>query len=239
MSLPGKVSAGAPNLANQFFAEAIGARRPVVRDTAPAPVVDAVGRRSRLQVDSDGAGCRHASNVGSPHEVGREKGNDVAAVLTVVPGLDTTLVLRSALVRGNGYAVATALGIGTGALIWGAAAAVGAAALLAASEVAYRVVTLGGAVYLVYLGVMLIVKSFRTHGLEVEGPAGEAISKWRGFLTGVWTNLLNPKIGAFYLATIPQFVPAGVSPLGMGLLLAGVHDLLAVRVVLVDPVEGF
>ena len=113
-------------------------------------------------------------------------------------------------------------------LIWGAAAAVGAAALLAASEVAYRVVTLGGAVYLVYLGVMLIVKSFRTHGLEVEGPAGEAISKWRGFLTGVWTNLLNPKIGAFYLATIPQFVPAGVSPLGMGLLLAGVHDLLAV-----------
>lgn len=152
----------------------------------------------------------------------------VAAVLTVIPGLDTTLVLRSALVRGNGYAVATALGIGTGALIWGAAAAVGAAALLAASEVAYRVVTLGGAVYLVYLGVMLIVKSFRTHGLEAEGPAGEAISKWRGFLTGVWTNLLNPKIGAFYLATIPQFVPAGVSPLGMGLLLAGVHDLLAV-----------
>ena len=152
----------------------------------------------------------------------------VAAVLTVIPGLDTTLVLRSALVRGNGYAVATALGIGTGALIWGAAAAGGAAALLAASEVAYRVVTLGGAVYLVYLGVMLIVKSFRTHELEVEGTAGEAISKWRGFLTGVWTNLLNPKIGAFYLATIPQFVPAGVSPLGMGLLLAGVHDLLAV-----------
>ena len=95
----------------------------------------------------------------------------VAAVLTVIPGLDTTLVLRSALVRGNGYAVATALGIGTGALIWGAAAAVGAAALLAASEVAYRVVTLGGAVSLVYLGVMLIVKSFRTHGLEVEGTA--------------------------------------------------------------------
>ena len=152
----------------------------------------------------------------------------VAAVLTVIPGLDTTLVLRSALVRGNGYAVATALGIGTGALIWGAAAAVGAAALLAASEVAYRVVTLGGAVYLVYLGVMLIVKSVRTHGLVVEGTAGEAISKWRGVLTGVWTNLLNPKIGAFYLATIPQFVPAGVSPLGMGLLLAGVHDLLAV-----------
>ncbi|MBK8448043.1 MAG: LysE family translocator [Micropruina sp.] len=153
----------------------------------------------------------------------------VAAVLTVIPGLDTTLVLRSALVRGGGYAFATALGIGTGALIWGAAAAVGAAALLAASEVAYRLVTLGGAVYLVYLGVMLIVKSFRAHALSVDGDTTDApASRWHGFLTGVWTNLLNPKIGAFYLATIPQFIPAGASPLGMGLLLAGVHDLLAV-----------
>jgi threonine/homoserine/homoserine lactone efflux protein len=76
--------------------------------------------------------------------------------------------------------------------------------------------------------VALIVQSFRAHALEVDTGDGAPRSKWRGFLTGVWTNLLNPKIGAFYLATIPQFVPAGASPLGMGLLLAGVHDLLAV-----------
>ena len=47
-------------------------------------------------------------------------------------------------------------------------------------------------------------------------------------MTGYWTNLLNPKIGVFYIATIPQFIPPGVSHLGMGVLLAGVHAVLGV-----------
>ena len=69
----------------------------------------------------------------------------VAAVLTVIPGLDTTLVLRSALTQSRRRATVTALGVSVGALVWGAAAAVGAAALLAASELAYRALTVVGA----------------------------------------------------------------------------------------------
>lgn len=42
----------------------------------------------------------------------------------------------------------------------------------------------------------------------------------------VTTNLLNPEVGVFYIATIPQFIPAGVSPAGIGLLLAAVHGIL-------------
>ena len=152
----------------------------------------------------------------------------VAAVLTVIPGLDTTLVLRSALVRGRGYAFATGLGVCVGALIWGAAAAVGAAALLAASELAFRVVTLAGAAYLCVLGVVLIVQSFRKGATDTGRTARAATGPaWRGFLAGVWTNLLNPKVGVFYLATIPQFIPQGFWPLGLGLLLAAVHAALA------------
>lgn len=152
----------------------------------------------------------------------------VAAVLTVIPGLDTTLVLRSALTQSRRHAFVTALGINTGALIWGAAAAIGAAALLAASEVAYRVVTIGGASYMACLGVSLVVKSFQRGQLDtVAASVSErAAPLWRAFLTGMWTNLLNPKIGVFYVATIPQFIPDGVSHLGMGLLLAAVHDVL-------------
>ena len=152
----------------------------------------------------------------------------VAAILTIIPGLDTTLVLRSALVRGRRQAVATAFGIATGALIWGAAAALGAAALLAASHLAYQLVTIGGALYMAYLGVSMIVKSFRPTSNGHAGPATfESISMRRSFLTGTWTNLLNPKIGVFYIATIPQFIPAGASPLGMGLLLAAIHALMS------------
>lgn len=150
----------------------------------------------------------------------------VAAVLTVIPGLDTTLVLRSALVHGRRTAFATALGVGTGALVWGAAAAVGAATLLAASEVAYRAVTVAGAAYMIVLGVRLTAQSFRRRDVVVAPDVPAHRSAWRGFLTGAWTNVLNPKIGVFYVATIPQFIPEGTSHLGMGLLLAGVHDLL-------------
>lgn len=150
----------------------------------------------------------------------------VAAVLTLVPGLDTTLVLRSALVSGRRVAVSTALGVAAGLLAWGAAAAVGAAALLAASRTAYLVVTLAGAAYMAYLGVMLIVRSFRGAGHGAETPAAQPVSARRAFATGAWTNVLNPKIGVFYIATIPQFIPPGAPALGMGVLLAVVHVLL-------------
>ncbi|WP_298037298.1 LysE family translocator [uncultured Microbacterium sp.] len=151
----------------------------------------------------------------------------VAAMLTVIPGLDTTLVLRSALVRGRADAFATALGIVSAVLLWGAAAAVGAAALLAASEVAYRIVTIGGAAYMAYLGASMIMRSFTRTALAVDETAQPVRgSSWRSFGTGVGTNLLNPKIGVFYIATIPHFIPPDAAPLAMGLLLALVHDAL-------------
>lgn len=152
----------------------------------------------------------------------------IAVVITLIPGLDVTLVLRTALVRGRRHGLAAALGICTGAMVWGAGAAVGAAALLAASRAAYAVVTVAGAAYMVYLGVSMIVKSFRAGAGHLDlAVAAKPVTAWRAFLTGAWTDLLNPKMGVFYVATIPQFIPAAASHLGMGLLLAGVHVLIA------------
>jgi threonine/homoserine/homoserine lactone efflux protein len=53
-----------------------------------------------------------------------------------------------------------------------------------------------------------------------------AVSPWQGWLIGAGTNLFNPKVGVFCIATIPQFLPAGASPLLMGALLAGVRGVL-------------
>lgn len=149
----------------------------------------------------------------------------VAGLLTLVPGIDTALVVRSVLTRGRAYAFGTALGILSGALLWGAAAAVGASALLAASALAYRLLTLAGAVYLVYLGVALLVRSFR-RGPDEPAADPPPASLTRAYLTGLGTNLLNPKVGAFYVATIPQFIPHGTIPVLMGLGLAAVHAVL-------------
>jgi threonine/homoserine/homoserine lactone efflux protein len=153
----------------------------------------------------------------------------VAGLLTLVPGIDTALVLRASLARTRGYAVATALGVATGVMLWGIAAAVGISALLTASQLAYRVLTTAGAVYMLWLGASLLWKSFRAHPVETAtAPATPALdpSRWRGWLVGLGSNVLNPKAGVFYIAVIPQFLPAGASPLLMGTVLAGVHCVL-------------
>ena len=57
---------------------------------------------------------------------------------------------------------------------------------------------------------------------------GRGRSPWRAARQGLATNLLNPKVGVFYVALLPQFLPAGSDPLAVGLLLAGVHALISV-----------
>ena len=151
----------------------------------------------------------------------------VALALTLTPGLDTALVLRSALTRSRRDAAATAAGIVAGLFVWGAAAAVGISALLTASQLAYDVLRYAGAAYLVWFGLRLLVRAVR--GALVTEPAGAAgSSPWQAARQGLATNLLNPKVGVFYVALLPQFLPSGSDSLAVGLLLAGVHGLISV-----------
>ncbi len=152
----------------------------------------------------------------------------LAAVLTVIPGLDTALVLRASLSRGRRHAIATALGINSGAFAWGAGAAVGATALLAVSELAFTALKLAGAVYLIGFGVVLFVKTLTRRQWADSVPDPGPGSLWAAYGRGALTNLLNPKVGVFYIAVIPQFIPEGVPALPMGLLLALVHNLESV-----------
>lgn len=156
----------------------------------------------------------------------------VAGLLTLVPGIDTSIVLRAGLTRRRAVAFATAAGVCTGALAWGAAAAVGASVLLAASDLAYRALTLAGAAYMAWLGASLIWKTIGRKGTAGPHVLADPAPAHDGTLVGAWlkgtaTNLLNPKVGVFYIATIPQFIPAGMSPAAMGLLLAAVHGIMA------------
>lgn len=149
----------------------------------------------------------------------------VALLMTLVPGVDTALILRSAVVRSKADAFVAALGICAGVFTWGLVAAAGASAILAASQLAYQILTYLGAAYLVFLGGQMIYRSLRRKEL---GPTDVIVasSKWKAFGTGFITNLLNPKIGVFYIAVIPQFTPANANALLMGVALAAVHVLL-------------
>ncbi len=150
----------------------------------------------------------------------------VAGLMTMTPGLDTLLVLRSALRDGRAPAFATALGVATGCLVWGLAAAVGVSAILTASATLYAVLKLAGAAYLVYLGVRMLWSAWRgdVH-LDADAPAPSPASAPASFVRGLTTNLLNPKIGVFYVAILPAFLPPGYPPAATGALLALVHGV--------------
>lgn len=142
-----------------------------------------------------------------------------AALLTVTPGLDTAFVLRTAAVEGRLRAAYGAAGILIGCLAWATAVAIGVGALITASELAYMVLKWLGAAYLCWLGVNLIRRS-HTFDIGESRPHGDP------FLRGLVTNLLNPKVGVFYMSFLPQFVPDGAQAGPYLMFLALIHAMM-------------
>ncbi|TYB65313.1 LysE family translocator [Nonomuraea sp. PA05] len=139
------------------------------------------------------------------------------------PGPDFAVVVRRSAVSGRAHGMAAAAGIAVGVFAWVVAAATGVAALLAASAVAFTVVKVVGAAYLLYLGVRSLRAAWRGGGalnLDVPDPGGRG--SWAAFTEGLLTNVLNPKAALFFVALVPQFLGSGVSVMALsGVALAG------------------
>ncbi len=98
--------------------------------------------------------------------------------------------------------------------------------LLTASELAYTVLRITGAIYLTWMGIGMIRNGLRHRGSMSEAPVeNSSQSVFGAWGRGLGTNLLNPKVGVFYVAMLPQFLPDGVSHLLMGCALAVVHNV--------------
>jgi threonine/homoserine/homoserine lactone efflux protein len=154
----------------------------------------------------------------------------VVGLLTMTPGLDTALILRTAVLGVPRRAWGVVLGIQTGTLAWGVLTSAGITALLTASHLAYEILRWVGAGYLVWMGLGMLWASRHRRSGEVAPAEAESEPVGDRFLPGwrrgVLTNLLNPKMGVFYVALLPQFIPAGAPVLAFGVLLAGVHIIL-------------
>ncbi|MBJ7324351.1 LysE family translocator [Rhodococcus fascians] len=162
----------------------------------------------------------------------------VCFLLAILPGPDSFLVLRYS-IGGLKPGVAAAMGVAIGGLFWAVLVAVGLAAIVEQSATAYRVVKVLGGLYLLYLG----VKAFRAR--RKNKVAGEplvpvAASAWSAFGAGVLSCALNPKVGLFYLAVVPQFLTVvtftGAMTLGLvevvvAAVVMGVFSVLASRAV--------
>ena len=160
-----------------------------------------------------------------------------AALITMLPGPDTAMVLMTAVKAGRAAAARAALGVGSGLLIWAAAAALGLAAALRSSAVLYDAFRLICAAYLIFLAVQALRSSRRPESdPKSESESGDRATgkHWRlpafgwGYRRALLTCALNPKLGVFFVVVLPQFVPAGAAVGPTSMALAALHAAEAV-----------
>jgi threonine/homoserine/homoserine lactone efflux protein len=145
-----------------------------------------------------------------------------ATLIVLLPGPDTLVVVRSILRGGRRQGVLTSLGNLCGLTLWVAAAALGLAAMLEASEVGYAALRIAGACYLVFLG----VQAWRSRGRVDQPGEGRGGVLGMGFRAGILTNLFNPKVGVFFVTFLPGFVPDGAPVLWTTLLFGAIFIVL-------------
>lgn len=142
------------------------------------------------------------------------------ALLVLIPGPDTLVVLRSVALHGRREAAWTSLGVLTGLLVWMLAAALGLTALLRASQDGYLVLRLAGAAYLLYVGAQALRSRVLRRAADARPATRPLVG--RGFRAGLLTDLLNPKVGVFFItffpAFIPRHVPVAAMTVGLGLI---------------------
>lgn len=149
-------------------------------------------------------------------------------LLSVTPGPDTFLVLRIALNRVSA-GIAAAAGSASAAIVWAGLVGLGLAAILEQSAEVFRWLKIAGGLYLVYLGVSSFLKTRKAAKVGIEEGAQEPLpySRLAGFGAGAVSTLLNPKVGLFYLAVVPQFIPHGGNTLGTALILGSIEAVIA------------
>lgn len=143
-------------------------------------------------------------------------------VLNATPGVDFLLTVSRTLQAGPRAGVAAALGISAGCGVHALAAAFGLAALLAVYPAAFVAIQWAGAAYLLWLGLGMWRQAWRGGATAaVDTGAQASRGTWPEFRTGLLTNVLNPKVAFFFLAFLPQFVPAGSPSQTVSFLLLG------------------
>jgi threonine/homoserine/homoserine lactone efflux protein len=139
-----------------------------------------------------------------------------SVLIVLLPGPDTLVVVRNLLRGGRRQAARAAAGVLAGLAVWVTTAALGLSALLRASHAGYDALRLVGAAYLFYLG----VQSLRSRAVPMSAePAMQQPEPGRrrrallgnGFGAGLATDLLNPKVGVFFVTFLPGFVPHGAN----------------------------
>jgi threonine/homoserine/homoserine lactone efflux protein len=148
-------------------------------------------------------------------------------LLALTPGPDTFLILRFSM-RRSSTGIAASIGSGVGSIFWAVLVGVGLAALIEQSAEAYRVVKILGGLYLVYLGIQALRQSRAAVSGQVSLAPAMHRARFSAFGAGLLSTAMNPKVGLFFLAVVPQFLPAHGDRFAITMLLGATDAVIAI-----------
>jgi threonine/homoserine/homoserine lactone efflux protein len=152
----------------------------------------------------------------------------VAAALVISPGASMAVVTETALERGRRAALLTVAGINIANSSLALSSMLGLSAILHRWPSLLRIVSIGGAFFLVYLGLRALVRAWRPDVPHLQKPTGsKAAHPTSAVARGIMTNLLNPSVVLFYMLLLPQFIRSTDAFMQGFLLLAGTHVLMS------------
>jgi threonine/homoserine/homoserine lactone efflux protein len=150
-----------------------------------------------------------------------------AFVLIATPGPNFIYVLTRGATQGRRAGLVAACGLGAGVLIHTALAALGVAALVRSSYLAFRAIKFGGSAYLIYLG----IAAFRDRSLARTNARLTAETDARIFWQSIIASMTNPKTILFFLSFLPQFISSrGPAPSRQMLVLGAIYMALTVAI---------
>lgn len=125
-------------------------------------------------------------------------------LMAITPGPANLFAIATGIQRGRGQVLIGVAGMNAATLVWFTGAALGLSALMTAFPAAFRLLALGGALYVAWLGVSSIRAGLRGEGGPAERPAVHGARS--AFFDGFSVQIANPKALLFFTAVLPPFL---------------------------------
>ena len=140
-----------------------------------------------------------------------------SVALGLAPGPDNIFVLTQSALHGRTAGLLVTLGLCTGLLVHTAAVSLGVAAVVQTSALAFQLLKIVGALYLLYLA----WRAFRSGAMEEQGRRVDNPGRRQLYLRGIVMNVTNPKVAIFFLAFLPQFADPERGAVSLQMLIFG------------------
>jgi len=150
-----------------------------------------------------------------------------SVALAIAPGPDNIFVLTQSALYGRKAGMLVTLGLCTGLLVHTTAVSLGVAAIFQTSILAFNILKIVGALYLLYLA----YQAFRANPTKLSGGGKQKLSWRKLYARGIIMNITNPKVAVFFLAFLPQFANPSLGSITIQIIIFGALFIVATLLV--------